>query len=147
MTVSSMTREDVGEVALLERECFASPWTEETLLEETVNPTAIFLVAKENGKVIGYIGSNNILGEVFITNVAVTASFRKKGVATTLLDTLIEKCKKEKALYLTLEVRKSNSSAIKLYEKNRFVLVGERKNFYTDPTEDALLYTLNFEYD
>lgn len=147
MTVSFMTKEDVKSVALLERECFDSPWTEETLYEETTNPTARFFVAKENGKLIGYIGSNNILGEVFITNIAVLKEFRRKGVASALLNELIKNCREEKASYLTLEVRKSNISAIKLYEKFGFAHVGERKEFYSDPTENALLYTLDFNYD
>ena len=147
MTVSSMTKEDVGAVALLEKECFASPWTKETLNEETDNPTALFFVAKDNGKTVGYIGANNILGEVFITNVAVTAEYRRKGVATSLINELINRCKKEKALYLTLEVRRSNISAVNLYEKLGFSLVGERKDFYSNPTENALIYTLIFRYD
>ncbi len=147
MTVSKMTREDVKAVALLEKECFASPWSEETLLEETVNPTAVFLTAKKDGKVIGYVGANNILGEVFITNIAVSSDYRRQGVASLLLKTLIDICLKSGASYLTLEVRKSNISAIGLYEKNGFSLVGERKNFYTKPDENALLYTLFFKYD
>jgi len=147
MIVSSMTAKDVKEVALLEKECFASPWSEENLISETTNPTSIFLVAKDNEKTVGYVGSNNILGEVFITNIAVSDSFRRKGVATALLNELIERCKNENALYLTLEVRKSNISAIKLYEKLGFSLVGERRDFYSSPTENALLYTLNFSND
>ncbi len=147
MTVSSMTKNDVNAVALLEKECFLSPWSEETLLEETDNPTAVFLVAKDNEKTVGYIGANNILGEVFITNIAVTAEFRRKGVASLLLNTLIEKFREEKAQYLTLEVRKSNISAINLYEKYGFIKAGERRDFYTNPTENALLYTLSFNYD
>ncbi len=147
MTVSFMTKEDVKAVALLEKECFISPWTEETLLEETENPTAVFLVAKDNDKTVGYIGANNILGDVFVTNIAVTKSFRRMGVASLLLNTLIEKCREEKAQYLTLEVRKSNISAIKLYEKFGFSKAGERRDFYSNPTENALLYTLNFNYD
>jgi len=147
MTVSLMTKKDVKAVALLEKECFLSPWTEETLLEETENPTAVFLVAKNNDKTVGYIGANNILGEVFITNIAVTKSFRRMGVASLLLKTLIEKCREEKAQYLTLEVRKSNISAINLYKKFDFSKAGERRDFYSNPTEDALLYTLNFNYD
>ena len=148
MTVASMKKEDVPSVALLERECFASPWSENTLLEETENPTALFLVAKdENNGIVGYVGANNILGEVFITNIAVTKPFRRKGVASLLLKTLVDKCAQSKASYLTLEVRRSNISAIKLYEKFGFLPVGERKSFYSDPTEDALLYTLYFNYD
>jgi ribosomal-protein-alanine N-acetyltransferase len=147
MTVSSMQREDVKAIALLEKECFASPWTEETLYEESVNPTAVFLVAKEEDRVIGYIGSNNILGEVFITNVAVLPDYRRKGVGSALLDGLIDICRENGALYLTLEVRKSNISAINLYEKKGFSSVGQRKNFYSNPTEDALIYTLTFDYD
>ena len=144
MNISSMKKEDVNSVALLEKECFASPWTEKTLLEETENPTSVFLVAKVDGKTVGYIGANDILGEVFITNVAVLNDYRKQGVATALIKELINICRKNNASYLTLEVRKSNIAAINLYKKLGFSVVGERADFYSNPTENALLYSLYF---
>ena len=144
MTVSRMTKDDINSVCLIEKECFSAPWTEENLLSELDNPTALFYVAKNDGRVIGYVGANNILGEVFMTNIAVTKISRGKGVASALLDELISSCKKLDCVYLTLEVRESNISAIKLYEKFGFRCVGTRKNFYSSPTENALLYTLDF---
>jgi len=147
MIVRTMTKEDVASVLALEKECFSSPWSEQNLIEETENPTAMFLVAEEEGKIVGYVGSNNISGEVFITDIAVTNNSRRMGVASALLECLIERCINKKALYLTLEVRKSNIAAIKLYSKFGFECVGERKDFYSSPTENALIYTLDFIYD
>ena len=131
-----MTKDDILSVLKLEEECFSAPWNEKTLIEELSNPTAMFYVAKDRNKIVGYIGANNISGEVFMTNVAVTSSFRRRGAATLLLETLIKSCKAQRASY-----------AIKLYEKMSFRKVGERKNFYSFPTEDAILYTLDFCYE
>lgn len=145
MIIKKMTKEDINGVEALEKECFSSPWSENSLLEELDNDTALFFVAKEENKVVGYIGANNISNEVFITNIAVTKEKRKQGVAKKLLSFLINSAKELGTEYITLEVRKSNFAAIGLYESFNFHTVGERKNFYQNPTENALLYTLYFK--
>lgn len=137
-----MSKEDIAEVARLEKECFSSPWSEKQLEEELENPTARFLVLKQNGKLLGYIGANNIANEVYITNIAVFPEYRKKGFGEKLLSRLCYISTAEGADFVTLEVRKSNKNAIRLYEKCGFERKGERKNFYSDPTEDAYIYTL-----
>lgn len=138
-----MGENDIAEVARLEKECFSSPWSEKQLEEELSNPTARFFVLKQNGKVLGYIGANNVAGEVYITNIAVFPEYRKKGYGEKLLSHLCFVSTEEGADFVTLEVRKSNHNAIKLYEKCGFEKKGERKNFYSDPTEDAYIYTLD----
>ena len=139
-----MTEQHVSRVAELEKQCFSTPWSETALSEELSNKFARFFVALLNGEIVGYIGAHNILGEVYITNVAVFPEYRKNGFGEALIKRLIEMVKKENADFITLEVRKSNISAIKLYEKCGFCAVGERKSFYEKPCEDAILMTKNF---
>lgn len=141
LDIKKMTAAHIKEIARLERECFSSPWSEAGLEAELDNNFARFFVAFSGDKVAGYIGSHNILGEVYITNVAVFPDFRRNGVGNALVSLLINEMKAENADFVTLEVRKSNIKAISLYEKCGFQRVGERKNFYEKPQEDAILMT------
>ncbi|MDY6059110.1 MAG: ribosomal protein S18-alanine N-acetyltransferase, partial [Candidatus Fimenecus sp.] len=93
----------------------------------------------------GYIGSFNVVGEISITNVAVGEKFRKKGVATRLLEHLEKVSREKNAEFITLEVRESNENAIDLYRKCGFSEVGLRKKFYSHPTENAVLMTKTLE--
>ena len=83
-----------------------------------------------------------VLDERDVCNVAVSPDFRGMGIGKALVGALIDDAKKTGASVVMLEVRKSNASAIALYEKAGFELVGQRKNFYNRPREDALLYNL-----
>lgn len=139
--IKKMTSSHIEEIAKLEKECFATPWSEEGLRSELNNNLARFFVAFSGERVAGYIGSHNVLGEVYITNVAVFSEFRRNGVGKALVNFLVEQMKTENAEFVTLEVRKSNSNAISLYEKCGFEKVGERKDFYEKPREDAVLMT------
>lgn len=139
--IEKMSPCHVGEITRLEKECFSTPWSEDGLKNELNNAFALFFVATYEGEVAGYIGAHNILGEVYITNVAVFKKYRRKGAAKKLIDTLLETVKVEKGEFVTLEVRESNASAVSLYEKCGFVKVGERKNFYEKPRENAVLMT------
>ena len=143
--IRDMAESDIKEIAELEKECFSEPWSEDSLKDELTNETARFYVLRDNEKLLGYIGANNICGEVYITNVAVSSDYRGKGYGKRLVNHLLKQSKLEKALFVTLEVRKSNANAIALYEKCGFKKIGERKNFYSKPTEDALIYTYYLE--
>ncbi len=140
----SMQACDISAIAEIERQCFAHPWTEEQLREEPDNPTARFYAVIINSRAVAYIGANNIAGEVYITNVAVLPEYRGKGFASCLMGVLLSVSSKEKAEFVSLEVRESNQTAIRLYEKLGFAEQGRRKRFYRDPEEDALIYTHNF---
>ena len=140
-----MSEQHIATVAELEKECFSTPWSESALLAELTNQFARFFVAIVNGEIAGYIGAHNVLGEVYITNVAVFMSQRKKGIGEMLISELIKVVKNENAEFITLEVRASNASAIRLYEKCGFEKVGERKNFYEKPCENAVLMTKYFK--
>ena len=145
VSIREMTEEDIKEIAELEKECFSEPWSENSLRDELTNETARFFVLRDSEKLLGYIGANNICNEVYITNVAVNSKCRGKGYGGILVKHLIKQSEAERAFFITLEVRKSNENAIKLYEKCGFKLIGERKNFYSKPTEDALIYTYYIE--
>lgn len=143
--IREMAESDIKEIAELEKECFATPWSETSLREELTNETARFYVLRDNEKLLGYIGSNNICNEVYITNVAVNSECRGKGYGKKLVNHLLKQSELEKAFFITLEVRESNENAIALYEKCGFKKIGERKNFYSKPTENALIYTYYIE--
>ena len=141
LEITKMTSAHIEEIARLEKECFSSPWSEEGLRSELDNSFARFFVALSDGKIAGYIGSHNILGEVYITNVAVFPEFRRNGVGNTLVRFLVNEMKAENAEFVTLEVRESNFNTIVLYEKSGFEKVGKRKDFYEKPREDGVLMT------
>lgn len=144
-SVSPMTEADIPQIAELEKQCFSEPWSENSLKEELTNETARFYVIHSGEKLLGYIGANNICGEVYITNVAVNKEFRFQGLGKKLVNHLVKQAEAENALFVTLEVRESNENAIRLYEKCGFKRAGERKNFYSKPTENALIYTLTLK--
>ncbi len=145
--LDKMRETDVDGVLSVENICFSHPWTKQGIAEELENDTARFFVARKGGQVIGYIGANNVAGEVYITNIAVLPRERKKGIGEVLLSVLLTESEREKADFVSLEVRESNRAAISLYKKMGFQEAGRRKGFYRDPQEDALIYTKFFEMD
>ena len=145
VTIREMTESDIAGIAELEKKCFSEPWSETSLRDELTNETARFYVLRDSKRLLGYIGANNVCNEVYITNVAVSEECRGKGYGQKLVNHLIKQSETERAFFITLEVRKSNENAIKLYEKCGFKFIGERKNFYSKPTEDALIYTYYLE--
>ena len=136
-----MTKEDIPFVAGLERECFSTPWSENALSQELTNEGAVFFTAKKDGVVVGYMGMHCVCSEGHITNVAVHPDYRRKSIASTLINYFINHAKKNNFEFLTLEVRESNSVAISCYEKFGFREVGIRKKYY-EHKEDAILMTL-----
>lgn len=140
--VVKMEENHIKDVSLLEKECFANPWSEKSLKEELKNENAHFLVCVKDGELIGYIGVQSICGECYITNIAVKKSMRKQGTASALLDRAFRDAVLRNDMFITLEVRKSNSAAISLYSKFGFKIEGERKDFYSSPKEDAHIMTL-----
>ena len=129
----------VEQIAELEKICFSDPWSVNSIRYELTNPLSTWFVAIDGDRVVGYIGSQAVLDEADIMNVAVDPAYRRQGVAQGLIDNLIEELKKRDVVCLFLEVRVSNESAINLYDKNGFLQVGLRKNYYHNPKEDALI--------
>lgn len=142
-TLTKMSTEHIGQIAVLEKECFSEPWSENALAEELENENSHFLVAVSD-EVMGYIGVQEICGEAYITNVAVFGKYRKLGIGRALLRAACDGAKNRSCEFITLEVRESNVPAISLYESEGFEKAGVRKNFYSSPTENGVIFTKYF---
>lgn len=142
--IENAVRADAKRISEIEELCFSSPWSENEIAKETEKNNVIFLCAKFNGNILGYVSGQMILDEFYISNIAVDSNYRNCGIGTALLETLICNVLSKNCVFVTLEVRESNLPARKLYEKLGFIDLGKRKNFYSHPTEDAHIYTLYF---
>lgn len=140
--IRSISKGDTKQLAELDKVCFAVPWSEQAFIDETENELANYIIAEDNGAVIGYVGYWKVVDEGHITNIAVSPDYRRKGIASEMLSRIIKAAYDDNLYLLTLEVRKSNIAAQKLYEKFGFEPLGERKNYYHLPTEDAVIMTL-----
>ena len=134
--IVNMNESHVCAVAELEKQNFSEPWPEIAVRSELTNALALWLVAVEDGVVAGYVGSQTVLQEADMMNIAVADTHRRRGIARALVEELIRQLD---AYQLSLEVRSSNAPAIALYEKLGFTQVGLRKNYYHKPKEDALI--------
>jgi len=133
-------REDLDGILYIEKEAFSTPWPKDAMEMELVeNALARYLVAEYKDEIIGYAGIWLILNEGHITNVAVKKDKRGFGVGDMLMTGLVYMCDTSDINYITLEVRKSNIIAQNLYKKYGFKIAGERKNYYKDDNEDAII--------
>lgn len=139
LKIKPLTEEYVDQVCVLEEEAFSMPWHRESFLEMILNKDACYLVGLMEEEVVASCGLRNIVGDGEITNVVTKSSARGRGIGEQMLLKLLEEGTAMGVEAFTLEVRKSNDAAIHLYEKLGFVTEGVRKNFYEDPTEDALI--------
>ena len=139
MEIIPMTRQHVTQVAALEKLCFSAPWSEASVAGELDNPLSVWLVCVDRGKVLGYVGSQTVLEESDMMNIAVLPEARRAGIGERLILSLIELLKDRGSRSLALEVRASNTPAISLYKKLGFLQVGRRPNYYRGPREDALI--------
>lgn len=140
MEIRKMEAAHVPEIARLERALFSAPWSEASVAAELENPLSLWLVAIKQGCVAGYIGSQTVLGESDMLNLAVGESYRRQGIGRALVTALCEALKKNGSTCITLEVRASNEAAKALYESLGFQIAGRRPNYYLRPREDAILY-------
>lgn len=139
MNIVPMNEHHVPQIALLERECFADPWSQQSIASELHNPLSLWLVAQEGQTLLGYVGSQTCLDETDMMNIAVFPASRRQGVARALIEALVSALRQRGSKQLTLEVRASNGPARQLYESLGFLQVGLRKNYYRNPKEDALI--------
>ena len=139
MKIVNMNADHVVQVAELEKRCFPDPWSEKSIVSELSNKLALWLVAEEDGRVAGYIGSQTCCDESDMMNVAVHPDHRRLGIAEALVVALCDALTEQGSVSLTLEVRTSNEPAKALYEKLGFEQVGRRPNYYRNPKEDALI--------
>ena len=141
ITVRKMKKDDLDRVSQIEKECFSTPWSRDSFEDMIDNPATLYMVAEDNGYIVANCGVIIAAGEGDICNVAVDPSYRKRGIAKLLLTRVMEEASKEMGvLSFTLEVRRSNTVAISLYEKLGFVNEGIRPGFYTSPKEDAVIF-------
>ena len=145
MILEKMNASHVAQVAQLETICFSDPWSEKSIASELENKLSCWLVAVENGNVTGYIGSQTVMGETDMMNVAVHPDYRRRGIAEALVNALVAGLKEQGSHSLTLEVRASNVPAQKLYEKLGFTMIGKRPRYYHNPKEDALILRKEWE--
>ena len=139
MIITKMLQCHVPQIAELEKLCFNDPWSENSIASELDNRLSCWLVAIADDKVVGYVGSQTVLGETDMMNIAIHPDYRKQGIATELISALIEALNERGSHSLMLEVRASNEPAKSLYLKMGFDVVGIRKNYYRNPREDALI--------
>lgn len=145
MEILKMQEAHVSQVAELEKICFRDPWSVKSVSDELTNPLSLWLVAIEGDRVAGYVGSQTVMGETDMMNVAVHPDFRRSGIAEALIRKLEIQLKSLESRCLTLEVRASNEPARNLYEKLGFSQIGKRPNYYRNPKEDALILRKEWE--
>lgn len=139
MEIVKMTSAHIAAIAELEKLCFSDPWSENSISGELTSRLSHWLVALEGEQVLGYIGSQSVLGQSDMMNVAVHPDHRRKGIAEALILALCQDLQAQGNQCILLEVRASNAPAIALYEKLGFAQVGRRPNYYRHPKEDALI--------
>ncbi len=139
MEIIKMNASHVEAIAELEKVCFSDPWPAAAILPELTNQLSLWLVAMDDDRLAGYVGSQSVMGWADMMNLAVAPAYRRQGLGERLVLTLIEQLGAQQVTCLTLEVRASNTSAIALYEKLGFAEVGRRPNYYYHPREDALI--------
>lgn len=139
ISIRDMRQEDAEAVAALEAQIFSKPWSKQGFLDALALGDTIFLVAEADAQIIGYIGMYVSLDEGEITNVAVDPHVRCRGIGGMLIAAMQKEAAQRELVSVVLEVRVSNESAIRLYERNGFVNEGVRKGFYELPKEDAYI--------
>lgn len=137
-----MTPADLDEVMVIERSAFRYPWSSRFFLQELQVQCARSILAEIGGQILGYVLFWLLPGEIDIHNIAVHTGYRRHGIARLLLQQVIAEARGRSLARVTLEVRRSNIAAQRLYESLGFVTVGLRRGYYSDDGEDALAMAL-----
>lgn len=143
IAIRKMEEKDLNQVCEIEKSIFSLPWSYYSFRDALNREDTIYLVAENEGKIVGYLGLWNILSQGEITNVAVMEEYRKRRIGHMMLKELLSQGKSQGIESFTLEVRESNKGAIHLYESFGFTIAGTRKGFYERPKEDALIMWKN----
>jgi len=135
------TADDLDAVLDIERASFTNPWTREMYLAELDNRgvSYCFVIRDGRGTVVGFCSFWRVLDELHINNLAVAPDHRGAGAGTALLEHVLAEGRRLGAKRASLEVRRSNDPARRLYERLGFQVAGVRRAYYTNPVEDALV--------
>ncbi|WP_243155152.1 ribosomal protein S18-alanine N-acetyltransferase [Romboutsia sp. CE17] len=139
LVIEEMKVDDIDGVFEVEKNCFEDYWSKDSFKKELSNNLAKYLVAKVDGKVAGYVGIWFVVDEGHITNVAVHEDYRGQKIGDQLIKELVQVCKDNNIVSMTLEVRTSNTVAQNLYRKYGFKMAGIRKEYYSNNKEDAII--------
>ena len=145
MIIERMNATHVPQIAELEKVCFADPWSVTSIETELSSRLSLWFVAMEGDTVVGYVGSQTVIDESDVMNIAVHPDYRRQGIGEALLETLADALREKGSRGLTLEARVSNTPAVSLYKKAGFLQVGLRKYYYRNPKEDALILRKELE--
>ena len=130
---------DIRAIMEIEQASFTAPWSELSFLNEMYNADSLSKVALIGNRVVGYVCSRYVLNEGHLMTLAVHVDFRRRGIATELMNSVLEELKGKGCTLLYLEVRVSNLDAIKFYERSGFKIASFRKKYYSTPSEDGAL--------
>lgn len=145
MTIAPMTAAHLDQVAEIEAQCFAQPWSRQAFAEELSAGNAVYLVCLgDEGSLLGYGGMRHAAGEFYVDNIAVSPGCRRRGAGRAITTALLNRARDMGGSFLSLEVRPSNQPALALYTQLGLKPVGLRKNFYDCPKEDGLIMTIYF---
>ena len=137
--IRPMEDRDISTVEQIEKSIFSLPWSAKSFVDAANTLENVYLVCECTGEIAGYCGMWTVLGEGNITNIAVSPSYRRSGVAEALLKELERRARLKDVTIFFLEVRQSNEAAKRLYEKLGYSPIGVRKRFYEKPVEDAIV--------
>ncbi|MBQ4602667.1 MAG: ribosomal protein S18-alanine N-acetyltransferase [Clostridia bacterium] len=140
ISINEMTADSARLVAELEAKCFSDPWPYESFINTLANEHAAYFTLYADGVFSGYIGMFNLIDEVSVINVAVDPAYRGKGYGKMLMGRAEDYAQAHGCPMITLEVRQSNTPARTLYEKCGYQPYAVQNKYYTNPTEDAVLY-------
>jgi len=140
-SIRRMKKSDLEEILSIEKKSFLSPWSRSAFETEIQADYSypLILTSSDSTQILGYLCCWLILNECYILNLSIHVEYQRRGLASQLIEYLFEFCKQKGAHHFFLEVRESNQKAISLYKKFGFEIYGNRKCYYTDTGEDALL--------
>jgi [ribosomal protein S18]-alanine N-acetyltransferase len=132
---------ELGAIEEIERDSYPTPWSRSMFAGELAKPSSLCIGAfdVETGRLVGFMIISRYVDAWHLMNIAVDPDYRRRGIATSLLERLFEETADEARRGYTLEVRVSNAAAIRLYERVGFRRRGVRRGYYTDNREDALI--------
>lgn len=139
ISISSFDPVDIDQIVEIENVSFKAPWSRDSFLQLSGWSDFSFLVAKDDGKVVGYAIYHGLKEEFDLHNLAVHPDFRKKGIGSALMKKVIDDAQKNDTLEIYLQVRESNDEAKKLYSKFGFKVIGKRARYYSDNQEAAFI--------